>query len=242
MEDSKVSGKHRKPDLWMPWYVGDYLTDTTHLSRAEHGSYLLMLAHAWMHKGVLPPDDERLARIAHATREEWQQCKNVILEFWMLNESGYTQKRLIEEMAKAQKMVDQRSSAGKASAAKRWGNERYNDSITSVTIPYERDDAPSPSPLPSNQPKSKTLAPSGASEFDSLFWPAYPRKEAKAEALKAWKKVANGNIQAILDALKPSRWPEHWKDRQFIPYPATWLNGKRWLDEQPPQPKKHFVI
>jgi hypothetical protein len=26
-------------------------------------------------------------------------------------------------------------------------------------------------------------------------------------------------------------------DLQFIPYPATWFNGERWADEEPPQPR-----
>jgi uncharacterized protein YdaU (DUF1376 family) len=120
--------KPKKPDLWMPWYIGDYLVDTTHLSRAEHGSYMLMLAHAWMHGGVLPDDDEQLARIAHATVDEWRKSRSTLLAFWTLGAAGYGQKRLNEELDKAQQMLDQRIEAGRASAAKRWGKGK----VTSV--------------------------------------------------------------------------------------------------------------
>jgi len=67
------------------------------------------------------------------------------------------------------------------------------------------------------------------------FWPAYPRKVAKAAAEKAWANHANGNIDAIMAALETAKQSAQWqKDGgQYIPHPATWLNGKRWNDQHP---------
>jgi len=69
----------------------------------------------------------------------------------------------------------------------------------------------------------------------SDFWAVYPKKKAKPEAEKAWKKLKPDEelfmrmVKAI-DIQKKS--PDWLKDNgQFIPYPATWLNGKRWDDE-----------
>lgn len=40
----------RRP--WMAFYVADYLADTLHLSATEHGAYLLLISHYWVHGGL----------------------------------------------------------------------------------------------------------------------------------------------------------------------------------------------
>ena len=68
-------------------------------------------------------------------------------------------------------------------------------------------------------------------EFEK-FWNAYPRHEGKQKARMAFEKV-NVPLQTLLDAIEKWKHSAQWsKDNgQFIPYPATWLNGKRWEDE-----------
>lgn len=63
------------------------------------------------------------------------------------------------------------------------------------------------------------------------FWSAYPNKKAKGEAEKAWKAMAP-DLAVVLPALGAQRRSEQWmKDGgRFIPYPATWLRGRRWED------------
>ena len=67
------------------------------------------------------------------------------------------------------------------------------------------------------------------------FWGAYPRKVSKADARKAFAKL-NPDTALVEDMLRALDWqkrlPEWTKDGgQFIPYPATWLNARRWEDE-----------
>jgi len=70
--------------------------------------------------------------------------------------------------------------------------------------------------------------------FD-LFWKEYPKKRGKETAERAWLKIApnNGLCETIITAIKKQKtWPDWVKDcGQFIPYPASWLNQKRWEDE-----------
>lgn len=67
------------------------------------------------------------------------------------------------------------------------------------------------------------------------FWQAYPRKTAKLDALKAWRKLEPDAylLDEILAAVERDKQSEQWKqdNGQFIPYPATWINQRRWEDE-----------
>ncbi len=67
------------------------------------------------------------------------------------------------------------------------------------------------------------------------FWNEYPRKVAKAKALKAWEslKPTDELFEKIMQALRTQKQSEQWsKDKgQFIPHPTTWLNQRRWEDE-----------
>lgn len=70
----------------------------------------------------------------------------------------------------------------------------------------------------------------------SEFWEEYPRKvgKATAEAVYNRKAVNAETEQAILDGLRRynslqwSKWTG--EQRQYIPYPASWLNAGRWTD------------
>lgn len=69
------------------------------------------------------------------------------------------------------------------------------------------------------------------------FWSAYPRKQGKKTAERAFAKLRPdesllGEILAALDWQKQSAsWTK--ENGQFIPLPATYLNGRRWEDEKP---------
>ena len=72
----------------------------------------------------------------------------------------------------------------------------------------------------------------------NLFWERYPKKLAKRDAEKAFAKIKPDEklFNLILEKLELYKQSEAWlKDGgQFIPYPATWLNGRRWEDEITP--------
>jgi uncharacterized protein YdaU (DUF1376 family) len=90
-------------------------------------------------------------------------------------------------------------------------------------------------------PKNVT-APKPPSRFEE-FWAIYPRKVSRAAAKKAFDKLAPNDelLVVMLKAVGTQAKSEQWaKDPQFIPYPATWLNGKRWEDEQDGQ--VHFAL
>lgn len=60
------------------------------------------------------------------------------------------------------------------------------------------------------------------------FWGSYPRKVGKQDALKAFiKGKCHLEMESIIDGLQYIDASEP----KYIPYPATWLNGRRWEDE-----------
>lgn len=74
-----------------------------------------------------------------------------------------------------------------------------------------------------------------AQGFDE-FWSAYPRKEGKQTARKAWGKI-NPDLQVVLSALAWQKKTQEWtKDGgAFVPHASSYLNGARWEDERTEQ-------
>ena len=75
-----------------------------------------------------------------------------------------------------------------------------------------------------------------ASGFDR-FWQAYPRRQSKKDARKAWDTInpSAALVETILTALtwqvKQPQWTKD--DGAYVPYPASWLRAERWDDECP---------
>ena len=67
------------------------------------------------------------------------------------------------------------------------------------------------------------------------FYSKYPKKVKKQEVKKWFNKNRPSNelFSSMMNSLEQFRASKDWqKDGgQFIPYPSTWLNQKRWEDE-----------
>jgi len=85
------------------------------------------------------------------------------------------------------------------------------------------------------------------SAYFEKFYQAYPRKQSKKDAEKAFMKLKPDLelLEKILGSLEKQKCVE-WQNKEMkhIPLPATWLNGERWNDEltvttaTPPPPRK----
>ena len=104
---------------------------------------------------------------------------------------------------------------------------------------------PEPEPKPIPEPKERN----GAPGFDR-FWSAYPRRVGKQDALKAWGQLNPDDALVDLIVAGVERWKtcDQWtKDGgSFICYPATFLRGRRWEEDDrpdvpPAQPKPGAV-
>jgi hypothetical protein len=76
--------------------------------------------------------------------------------------------------------------------------------------------------------------------FDT-FWLLYPKKVAKADAVKAWKQVLKKKTADEMIALTKAYSESKLPDMTYIPYPASWLNKGLYeaveVEENKPLPK-----
>jgi hypothetical protein len=93
---------------------------------------------------------------------------------------------------------------------------------------------PAPSALRSLATKLTPLEQKTQEAAFEIFWGDWPLKQGKVAARTAWQKIPISEYPAITAGLKKWRNSEQW-ERSVIPHPATWLNGKRWQDEDIPQ-------
>ena len=73
------------------------------------------------------------------------------------------------------------------------------------------------------------------------FWKEYPKKVGKGQAEKAFNKVCKNEVDfaAIMHGLSEQNRLKFQPmiddgQEQYIPYPSTWLNGRRWEDKVTP--------
>ena len=72
------------------------------------------------------------------------------------------------------------------------------------------------------------------------FYSLYPRKMGRKEAERSWNRLTPAQQAECLEAMP--NYLKYWKIKQtqkdFIPYPATFLNQERWTDEIDLEPTK----
>lgn len=78
-----------------------------------------------------------------------------------------------------------------------------------------------------------------AAAFDR-FWATYPLRKGKADARKAWEKIAKDpliDLELIIGGAMRYRddGTRRRAGSQYTAHPATWLRGERWTDELQPE-------
>ena len=70
-----------------------------------------------------------------------------------------------------------------------------------------------------------------------VFYSAYPRKAKRGDAERAFKKlkatpeIVESLLADIAARIAQGAWDANGPDKQYIPYPASYLNGKGWEDD-----------
>jgi hypothetical protein len=150
---------------------------------------------------------------------------------WMVTKQALLAKNLIGDdnkpVAWEKRQFD--SDTSNARVAKHREKKKQQCNVT-VAAKKRRSNAPETETETEKYPPTPQ---GGDSRFDQ-FWKAYPRKQGKGAAEKAFAKAKlNGHFEFMLTALELQKQSEQWQkgDGQFIPNPATWINQRRWQDE-----------
>jgi uncharacterized protein YdaU (DUF1376 family) len=157
----------------MPLYTDAFLADTTDLSDAETGSYLLLIMAMWRAGGSLPDDPDLLARIARVSAKGWPKRWLRLSRFFSKTyDSRWTQKKLDEiyrkAKAKRETFIENGRRGGRATALKLLAPPQAK-----AAEPPEQSESPAPPYL-----KPESLNPNGRKNPVSKETGSKPKTES----------------------------------------------------------------
>jgi uncharacterized protein YdaU (DUF1376 family) len=209
-------------------HIGDYRKDTGHLSLLEHGIYRQALDLYYLEEQPLPLEMDRLMRLlcVRNADEERSLCA-VLADFFKETEEGYVHVRCEREL----EAFYEKSEKARESARKRWDEKKQpvtrKQKAADANAMRTHSERNANGMLP-NYPSTQLPSSKNICRF-AEFWQAYPRKKgSKQKAETSWKRQ---NLDSIADQVLQdvrTRTEVEWRDRQFIPYPTTYLNERRW--------------
>jgi hypothetical protein len=94
-----------------------------------------------------------------------------------------------------------------------------------------------------NRTLKETLTKQADESFET-FWNLYPKKVAKADALKAWKQVLKKKTADEMIGLTKAYSESKLPDMTYIPYPASWLNKGLYeaIENDKPAPRSKPIF
>jgi len=217
--------------------------------------YLKMLVESIDHDGALrfsqaiPYDEQMLSVVTNTDLEIVRQAIDIFKRYGLME---------IDEdktifMTELPNMVGSETDSAIRKRRQRENIKKAGQCPNAVTVRHDNvTECPEkaehcPDDVTQSKSKSKSKKKSKDSEkekepeqdlFDR-FWAVYPRKVGKKDAVKAWNKLKPDETLTLQIIEGVERWKlsTQWtKDGgQYIPYPATFLNGERWKDETKPR-------
>ena len=204
--------------LWYKFWIGDYITHTTHLADAEDLAYRRLLDLYYMSERPIPLDTQSVAR---KIRLDLDITETVLEEFFDKDVDGYRHGRCDHEIGKYQHQVETNRQLGK-----RGGRPKKTESETEAE--------PNTNPIQKQKQKKdiSSVSPT-SSRFDEFWgvWPNSKRKVARTACKAKWERLVldplADKIIAVVTRLRAS---EQWVSG-YEPAPLTFINQKRWEDD-----------
>ncbi len=114
----------RLTGLW--WWIDRWRKSTayTDMTLEEQGAYRNLLDEAALRGGPLPNNEHILGKACGDVRR-WRKVRPVLMRRFVLKSDGWHNETLDEVLARSAEVFEQRSTAGKAGAVRRWGNRTF---------------------------------------------------------------------------------------------------------------------
>ena len=214
---------------------------TIHLSDAEDLAYRRLLDMAYLSEKPIPLDVNLVSRRVRIDQDIVEQ---VLSEFFEKTEQGFRNRRVEEEVEAYQVIVDRNrrgteASVKKAAERAALGIKRTKK-IASSNATSEQD-----APLEEGQNKNKNInphTPTGGFERFWQTWPSSPRKVGKAWCIGYWiKHELEEKADVIIAHVASIKNSTQWQSG-YEPAPKTYLNQRRWLDDDGPKPFTRRLI
>tara|TARA_R100000700_G_C3100095_1_gene97525 strand:- start:24 stop:650 length:627 start_codon:yes stop_codon:yes gene_type:complete len=163
--------------------------------------------------------------LSFALRTDKDKIKSIVLDYNLFEvyDGTFWSKSLLNRM----KQKDKRSEKARESALKRW--KRNANALQTHS---------KPNAIKEKKVKESKVNKKVNIDF-SVFWDLYDKKIGdKSKCIKKWNNLKDKDRSKIMDTL-----PDFLKlipDKQYQPYPMTYLNNRRWEDEIVPNLKEQF--
>ena len=217
----------------MQLFTDSFIAETVHLTNEAVGIYIRLICFAWTKHGK-PFSQPEAYKICQARLDEEKDIIDLVLkEFFELNSTGYTSKKVLKEYAYLTEKYKVRSEAGRRGGlAKAKNNILEVDHATSKII--------APTPIPTPIPNKILLA-----DFETFWGSLTFKKGSKKLACQRYcKECREEDPQEI--AKLYNKYSAGITDKQFCAQVSTWLNQRRFEDEinntpkEIPEPKEFY--
>lgn len=213
---------------WYKRYPSDFIAGTIALTAEEKGVYSCLLDLMYDRRRAITDDARELGRICGCSTRRFKQVRDrlhalgkLILRDGLISNARF-EKQNNSEKIEAEKLRENGiKGAAKTNEKRSAANENNHlelEGPPSVKPAYQKPDT-------RNQNNK---------DFE-LWWQAYPKHVAKGAAQKSYLAIINRREASNDDLLRGAQSYANavrGKDQQFTAHPATWLNGKRWLDQE----------
>lgn len=178
-------------------HIGDYTTDTAHLSLLEDGAYRRLMDRYYTTEAPLPADDSLFRLLRARSPDEQDAVRVVLAEFFDLTDAGWAHKRCDAEIEAF------KAKSGKAADA---ANKRWGKVSNATALPTQCERIPDAMPTINHKPLTTNQEP---------IPEVKPTVEADATTARRRTDLADGALQVF----------EYWQ--RVLSHPTAKLDAKR---------------